>query len=590
MDKARKMIKIVDPQKEMFKDLGKATMRGVRKCPNCGTLNGIRSLGCKNKTCNMVFRGQGRKAGHSADAVEIITGSTAQVFSVRLRDRGPDYRGFVEFPMHNAILNADMRGSQSMQVEPNLLVQIAQCHVEACQKHVELPATDDNACQHIQHALKCENKATPLTLKNSVLNALPISNEMKQAIWMLATETTGPLVQRVSKNVMVVKCKGQSKHKLGFLHLTFPEGGKKKDGTIHAKFQCACRSFRTTGKLSIVDDPRKRCVHYYACICAFVSDEALSKEFEQFINLDSLALVPGGSPVQITLDLDSHLVSSLPSEDEVTTPHSLSRKRRKDDSLAQASSALLTLQEGGSSPNKKMSTKRNMAASASTLHLKTQLDEMSPVITFKDWLCSVTEKINQTMHYQFDGNPETLVFHVPQVFFDCLQQRISSGFRKKRLPNSTTAFIRKDALPLGTFTKYTWHLINIQQVQRIFDTPEVPLEVQKLFVENKDGSYTHRDSKREELGSFIETFRKVGQKPIKPFELKTFLKVGNLPGEMKQDPTPFIIEWIPDILPKMHIGELRIRFEYGHVRNGKRVQPPTTANQNTASVVTGVTS
>ena len=71
---------------------------------------------------------------------------------------------------------------------------------------------------------------------------------------------------------------------------------------------------------------------------------------------------------------------------------------------AQASSALLTLQEGGSSPNKKMSTKRNMAASsASSLHLKTQLDEMTPVITFKDWLCSVTEKINQTMHYQFDG-------------------------------------------------------------------------------------------------------------------------------------------------------------------------------------------
>ena len=32
--------------------------------------------------------------------------------------------------------------------------------------------------------------------------------------------------------------------------------------------------------------------------------------------------------------------------------------------------------------------------------------------------------------------------------------------------------------------------------------------------------------------------------------------------------TPFIIEWIPDILPTMHIGELRIKFEYGHQRNG----------------------
>lgn len=32
-------------------------------------------------------------------------------------------------------------------------------------------------------------------------------------------------------------------------------------------------------------------------------------------------------------------------------------------------------------------------------------------------------------------------------------------------------------------------------------------------------------------------------------------------------PTPFSIEWIPDILPMSKIGELRIRFEFGHVKN-----------------------
>ena len=71
------------------------------------------------------------------------------------------------------------------------------------------------------------------------------------------------------------------------------------------------------------------------------------------------------------------------------------------------------------------------------------------------------------------GNPEPLVFHAPQVFFDCLQQRISSGNRKKRLPNYTTGFVRKDALPLGMFTKYTWHITNILQVKQIFDTTDV---------------------------------------------------------------------------------------------------------------------
>ena len=51
------------------------------------------------------------------------------------------------------------------------------------------------------------------------------------------------------------------------------------------------------------------------------------------------------------------------------------------------------------------------------------------------------------------------------------------GSRKKRLPNSTTAFVRKDALPLGTFTKYTWSINNVLHVKQIFDTPHLPLEV-----------------------------------------------------------------------------------------------------------------
>ena len=34
------------------------------------------------------------------------------------------------------------------------------------------------------------------------------------------------------------------------------------------------------------EDSAKRCVHFYACICAFASDEKLSKEFAPFINPD----------------------------------------------------------------------------------------------------------------------------------------------------------------------------------------------------------------------------------------------------------------------------------------------------------------
>lgn len=79
------------------------------------------------------------------------------------------------------------------------------------------------------------------------------------------------------------------------------------------------------------------------------------------------------------------------------------------------------------------------------------------------------------------GNPDPLVFHAPQIMFDCLQQRISAGSRKKRLPNYTTGFVRRDALPLGIFTKYTWHIVNILHVKQIFDTPEVSISFSFSF-------------------------------------------------------------------------------------------------------------
>ena len=43
-------------KKIFFGDLGKATKRGVRKCPQCGTINGTRGLSCKNSLCDMVFK------------------------------------------------------------------------------------------------------------------------------------------------------------------------------------------------------------------------------------------------------------------------------------------------------------------------------------------------------------------------------------------------------------------------------------------------------------------------------------------------------------------------------------------------------
>ena len=37
----------------------------------------------------------------------------------------------------------------------------------------------------------------------------------------------------------------------------------------------------------IKEDPPKRCVHFYACVCAFASDDKLAEEFAYYINLDN---------------------------------------------------------------------------------------------------------------------------------------------------------------------------------------------------------------------------------------------------------------------------------------------------------------
>ena len=59
--------------------------------------------------------------------------------------------------------------------------------------------------------------------------------------------------------------------------------------------------------------------------------------------------------------------------------------------------------------------------------------------------------------------------------------------------------------------------------------------------------------------------------------------VGPVAGDgNSRDGIPFIIEWIPDILPQSHIGEMRIEFEFGHQCNGVIQHRPTTSATATA--------
>ncbi|KAM6040486.1 uncharacterized protein C2orf42 homolog isoform 1-T4 [Chlamydotis macqueenii] len=504
-------------------DLGKATLRGIRKCPRCGTYNGTRGLSCKNKNCGTVFR-YGTRKQPSVDAVKIITGSDLQVYSVRQRDRGPDYRCFVELGVSETAIQT---------VDGTIITQLSsgRCYVPACLK-AAAQGVVENQCQHVKLALNCQTEATPLALKSSVLNSMQASPETKQTIWQLATEPTGPLVQRITKNVLVVKCKASQKHSLGYLHASFAQKMSAKTLADH-RFSCSCQALKP-GKGGPSEEeeapPPPRCIHFFACICAFASDESLAQEFADFLACDS-----GGLKGVVVPQAVGGPESAVPAGEAAAARP---KKRKKEATPgAQATSPLPPHDPARGNPRRSGLRKPAVASSLKRPGCTQPLDESQVTLTFQDWLASVTERIHQTMHYQFEGKPEPLVFHIPQAFFDALQQRISSGSGKKRLPNSTTAFVRKDALPLGTFSKYTWHITSVLQVKQIFDTPELPLEITRSFVQNRDGTYELFRCPKVEVESIAEAYGHLEKQPaIRPLELQTFLK--ETPPPRRRSPPP----------------------------------------------------
>ncbi|XP_032808463.2 uncharacterized protein C2orf42 homolog [Petromyzon marinus] len=574
-------------------DLGRPTLRGVKRCPKCGTFNGTRGLGCKNKTCGAVFRDGSRR--QAADAVRVMAAAAAAVdgplFSVRARDRGPDLRGFVELPAPDDERGAAAEAAEAAGFAPSAARDglslgaaaaaaaaapgVPRCHLPRCQKRLsdgillrragsaggDAGTAAVARCAHVQTAQGCQDQAVPLSLKNSVLNSLQVPSEVKQAIWLLATETTGPLVQRVTRSSMVVKCKPGPRHPLGLLHCTFSPRARPK-GPPEPWFHCACRPGKRHCRSLAGTDPGALCVHFYACVCAFASDPKLSQELDAYINL-------GANPMFETQLSDSNVKVLTPTSE--LCPVRGAKKRRKEEAAWQQ---VGQDPDRGSLERTPGGKKRPGSPSGNRQAIAQPVEESQVILTFREWLSSVTERINQTMHYQFDGKPEPLVFHAPQAFFDALQQRISMGNKKKRLPNSTVGFVRKDALPLGTFSKYTWHITSLQQVKQIFSTPEVPLEATRSFVENRDGTYDVFRSpqpRTDEAGDASGRAEKQQRAAIRPLQLNTFLKVGTASVE-QVEPTPFVVEWVPDILPRCRIGELRVNFEYGHQRNGQPEQ------------------
>ncbi|XP_061822035.2 uncharacterized protein C2orf42 homolog isoform X1 [Nerophis lumbriciformis] len=535
-------------------DLGRATLRGIRKCPQCGVYNGTRGLSCKNAVCGISLRNASAEARRGRkDVVEavkvIIDGEEkdnqgAQVFSVCQRGRGGAQFGFVELVATDAAIATGDRASLLSHIN------LGRCFMAACKQGQK--ASYDSPCVHIKQAAECGDLATPLSVKSSVLEALQASVQAKEELWRLATESPGPLVQRVSRDTLVVKCHPDPRHSHGLLHLTVAAGGRaeaqKSDVRQQAVFRCACQAGGRRGRADGAEPaggPSEPCLHFYACVCALASDEKLAAEFAAFINSSLNGVLPN-STCRVIVPCERPPLHSEAGK----SPHKAKKLRQEE-----------TLSGGGGQA----------------------VDEHSVSLGFHQWLAGVTERIHQTMHYQFDGKPQPLVYHIPQQFFNALQHRLSLG-SKRRLPNITTVVVRNDTPPLGSFSKYTWHITNLAQVKRIFDTPELQLELTQSFVKNGDGSYSRfRCLQPPPELDLLEGLGPDRPPAIRPRELQTFLRVGSASDDPK-DGRPFEIEWTPDVLPLCHVGELRISFEFGHQQSGHQADSSECSKSNATQV------
>ncbi|XP_056146524.1 uncharacterized protein C2orf42 homolog isoform X2 [Lampris incognitus] len=570
----------------VLSNLGRATLRGIRKCPRCGFYNGTRGFSCKNKACGIALRdvpAGGRSAKKPAvQVVRVVTNGAEQanaaveIFSVCQRGQGAAAAqlGFVELiPTDTAIATEDG--------DTLTMINLGRCFMPSCQQdqmssqsQFEESAGDialqssssDSLCAHIKQAMECQSRATPLTLKSSVLEGLQSSVEIREQLWNLATASTAPLVQQVSKDTLVVKCNTDSNHPLGFLHLTigsnFPSRVSKRKGKCrkgpqqhHPFFHCACQSSAAdrAGQPGVKGSSvshclsssaaSERCLHFYACVCAFASDINLASDFAAFINYSL-------SDVQQSECRIRRAPDASPQPPQPISSHYQAKRLCSDESLSESTQAV---------------------------------DEQAVTMGFHQWLASVTERIHQTMHYQFDGKPDPLVFHIPLEFFSALERRFSVDSQKRRLPNETIAFVRNDSLPLGSFSKYTWHITELSQVKHIFDTPELPLELTQSFVENTDGSYSHFHCSKPPTEAEVRKGNKLDKpQAARPTVLCTFLKVGLCETDQKE-PTPFVIEWIPDILPRSGLGELKISFKFGHQQSAQNFFCDGTSHKNSGT-------
>ena len=265
-------------------EAGTLPKRGSKACQYCGCQNSNRAYTCKS--CHRPLKDhvasqQQLKAKQSCvDVSKLIQGDKPErLFSVRIRQRGPDYRTFVS-----------VSGGKHWQCHyaPCAIAQEARLRSSATTGSLDSPQS--GTCEHIQKVYQdllhgsCDSQEQ-IELDRSLLSALPFPQSIKEKMQeMSAKHANNRLIQRVSDETFLLRnAQCSQEHQFGVLHVRLSKA-------VPPTFHCPCNTYRryssvtahsgggTTPRLS------KRCQHFYLCLWAIASDVQLSAEFSHFLS------------------------------------------------------------------------------------------------------------------------------------------------------------------------------------------------------------------------------------------------------------------------------------------------------------------
>ncbi|XP_036323045.1 uncharacterized protein LOC118736970 [Rhagoletis pomonella] len=227
-DQERAGVVIISQKYELLPaPIAPGSYRGLKRCPECGQLNGVRSSVCRNEDCQL--RRDALRLRVPLDPIRLECLDDGKfLYSLRCREKNAQPRSFV-------LLNYSS-GRESGSLE--------------CYSCASKSTNSSELCKHI---LACNSpnitKAEVFPISRDVLwNLNSLDDEHKERLWNICQqeENNVPAVQRISNSLFVVKCDESKVFPAGRLHVTAVCNGVS---TRKGVYSCSCK------KLKIIVEP-----------------------------------------------------------------------------------------------------------------------------------------------------------------------------------------------------------------------------------------------------------------------------------------------------------------------------------------------